>query len=63
MSYRKEKIHSLTGINLNIVSESELKKLCNNFLKNGLDLGISSAASCLEKSLSVSSCSLAANIP
>ncbi len=36
MSYRKEKIHSLTGINLNIVSESELKKLCNKFLKNGI---------------------------
>ena len=36
MSYRKEKIHSLTGINLNIVSESELKKLCNKFLKKGI---------------------------
>jgi len=36
MSYRKEKIHSLTGINLNIVTESELKKLCNKFLKNGI---------------------------
>ena len=33
MSYRKEKLHSLTGINLNTVSESELKKLCNKFLK------------------------------
>ena len=31
MSYRKEKLHSLTGINLNTVSESELKKLCNKF--------------------------------
>jgi len=36
MSYRKEKIHSLTGINLNTVSESELKKLCNKFLKQGI---------------------------
>mgnify|MGYP001081785057 FL=1 len=36
MSYRKEKIHSLTGINLNAVSESELKKLCNKFLKQGI---------------------------
>lgn len=36
MSYRKEKIHSLTGLNLNIVTESELKKLCNEYLKNGI---------------------------
>ena len=36
MSYRKEKLHSLTGINLNTVSKSELNKLCNKFLKQGI---------------------------
>ena len=33
------------------------------FRKNGLDLGISSAASCLENVSREGSCSLAANIP
>ena len=36
MSYREEKLHSLTGIDLNTVSESELKQLCNKFLKQGI---------------------------
>ena len=36
MSYRKEKIHSLTGINLNNISNDELKDLCKKYLEKGI---------------------------
>jgi len=36
MSYRKEKIHSLTGINLNNISNDELKNLCKKYLEKGI---------------------------
>ena len=36
MSYRKEKIHSLTGINLNNISNDELKNLCKKHLEKGI---------------------------
>jgi len=36
MSYRKEKIHSLTGINLNNISNDELKNLCRKYLEKGI---------------------------